>query len=51
VAGADRGGGIHVNYPGTSITTLGRDTSDHMSCLVSISTDIPKAKIFRFENY
>jgi hypothetical protein len=28
-----------------------RDISDHSPCLISISTDIPKAKIFKFENY
>jgi hypothetical protein len=40
-----------AQYPGSSVSTLNRDTSDHMTCLVSISIDIPKAKIFRFENY
>jgi hypothetical protein len=40
-----------TNYPGSSVTTLSRDISDHMSCLVSITTDVPKAKVFRFENY
>jgi hypothetical protein len=38
-------------YPGSSVSALSRDISDHMTCLVSISTNIPKAKIFRFENY
>jgi hypothetical protein len=28
-----------------------RDISDHSPYLISISTDIPKAKIFKFENY
>lgn len=27
------------------------ETSDHMPCVVSISTSIPRSKIFRFENY
>jgi hypothetical protein len=40
-----------ANYPGTLVSTLSRDTSDHMPCLISISTDILKAKVFRFENY
>jgi hypothetical protein len=40
-----------TNYPGSSVTTLSRDISDHMSCLVSITTDVPKAKVFHFENY
>ena len=30
---------------------LAKPTSDHVPCVVSISTNIPKAKIFRFENY
>jgi hypothetical protein len=33
-----------ANYLGSSVSTLSRDTSDHYSCLVSITTDIPKAK-------
>jgi hypothetical protein len=33
------------------VQTLSRDISDHSPCLISISTDIPKAKIFRFKNY
>jgi hypothetical protein len=40
-----------ANYLGSSVSTLSRDTSDHYSCLVSITTDIPKAKKIRFENY
>ena len=27
------------------------ETSDHVPCLISISTAIPKSHIFRFENY
>jgi hypothetical protein len=27
------------------------ETSDHVPCLISISTAIPKTHIFRFENY
>jgi hypothetical protein len=33
------------------VSTLSRDISNHTPCLVSISTDISKAKVFRFENY
>jgi hypothetical protein len=40
-----------MNYPGSSIQTLSRDVSDHSPCVVSISTDIPKPKVFCFENY
>lgn len=32
-------------------TALSRDTSDHVLCLVTITIDIPKAKVFRFENF
>jgi hypothetical protein len=38
-------------YPGSFVSTLSRDTSDHCPCLVIITTDIPKTKNFRFENY
>jgi hypothetical protein len=40
-----------TNYPGSMAKTLSRDTSDHFSCLVFISANIPKAKVFQFENY
>jgi hypothetical protein len=40
-----------TNYSGSSVQTLSRDISDHNPCLITISTDIPKAMIFRFENY
>jgi hypothetical protein len=40
-----------TNYPGSMVITLLRDTLDHFPCVVSISTDIPKAKVFWFENY
>jgi hypothetical protein len=40
-----------ASYPGSKVTTLSGDISDHYSCRVSISTNIPKAKIFRFENF
>jgi hypothetical protein len=35
-------------YLGSSGRTLSKDVSYHSPCLVSISTDIPKAKSFRF---
>jgi hypothetical protein len=40
-----------TSFPGSMVSSLSRDTSDHTPCLISISTDIPQAKIFRFENY
>jgi hypothetical protein len=40
-----------VNYPSTVVNTLSREVSDHSSCLISVTTYIPKVKIFMFENY
>jgi hypothetical protein len=33
------------------VLPLARKGSDHTPCIVNIDTDIPKAKIFRFENF
>lgn len=38
-------------YPEISVSTLIMQTSDHWPCNISISTSIPRSKIFRFENY
>jgi exonuclease III len=38
-----------TNYPESLVRTLSQDTSDHVPCLVTVLTDIPKAKVFRFE--
>jgi hypothetical protein len=40
-----------TNIPGSVVSTLSRDVSDHHPCLVSMTTDIPKSKVFRFDNY
>jgi hypothetical protein len=40
-----------TNYLGSYVKTLSRDIIDYMSCFVTISTNIPRVKIFRFENY
>ena len=40
-----------LTYPNTSVTPLARPTSDHVPCVISIGTSIPKAQVFRFENY
>jgi predicted XRE-type DNA-binding protein len=40
-----------VVYPETRAKTLPRDISDHVPCLVSFKSKIPKPKIFRFENF
>jgi hypothetical protein len=33
------------------VSALAKSTSDHTPCVVSISTVIPKANVFRFENH
>ena len=33
------------------MTPLVMETSDHVPCLISVKTDIPVSRIFRFENY
>jgi len=35
----------------TLVLPLARTTSDHIPCKIQIGTRIPKANIFRFENY
>ena len=40
-----------LKYPNTLVNPLARPTSDHVPCVISIGTDIPKAQIFRFENH
>jgi exonuclease III len=40
-----------VNYPLSIVFPLVKPTSDHVPCVVSIGTNIPKANVFRFENY
>jgi endonuclease/exonuclease/phosphatase family metal-dependent hydrolase len=39
-----------LSYPTTSVSPLVMEPSDHVSCVISINTKIPKGKIFRFEN-
>jgi exonuclease III len=38
-------------FPNTTVKALPRPVSDHVPCLVSIQSTIPKSSIFRFENY
>jgi hypothetical protein len=40
-----------TTYPGSTVSTLSRDISDHYPCLILVNTDIPQSKVFRFENY
>jgi hypothetical protein len=39
------------SYPATLVFPLVKPTSDHVPCVISIGTSIPKARVFRFENY
>jgi exonuclease III len=38
-------------YPNSIVLPLAKKRSDHVPCVVTINTNIPKARIFRFENY
>lgn len=38
-------------YPHTMVLPLAKITSDHLPCKIQIGTNIPRANIFRFENY
>lgn len=40
-----------LTYPETTCKALVMEVFDHSPLVISISTDIPKAHIFRFENY
>ena len=40
-----------LSYPNTLAKSLIMETSDHWPCIIEVNTDIPAAKIFRFENY
>jgi hypothetical protein len=37
--------------PNTLLIALARLTSDHIHCVAQIKVKIPKANIFKFENY
>jgi hypothetical protein len=40
-----------LDFPNTEVLPLAKITSDHIPCKVAISTKIPKASMFRFENF
>jgi hypothetical protein len=40
-----------VNFPNTLATPMARLGSDHVPILIQVGTDIPRAQIFRFEEY
>ena len=39
------------DYPMTEVIPLARNASNHVPCVVTIKTSIPKSNLFRFENY
>jgi hypothetical protein len=41
----------NISFPSTSVSALDMIPSDHCPCVVQISSNIPKSKIFRFENF
>jgi hypothetical protein len=40
-----------IDFPNTEVFPLAKITLDHTPCKISINTRIPKANIFRFENF
>jgi hypothetical protein len=40
-----------TQFPSSLVLPLARITSDHLPCKVKIGTHIPRANIFRFENF
>jgi hypothetical protein len=40
-----------LSYPSTFVYPLVKPTSDHVPCVIAIVTKIPRAKVFRFENF
>jgi len=38
-------------FPNTMVKPLSKPVSDHVPCVLTIETSIPKSKIFRFENF
>jgi hypothetical protein len=39
------------DYPNSVVLPLAKIGSDHVPCVVTINTNIPKSKLFRFESY
>jgi hypothetical protein len=40
-----------LKFPNMIVNPLARPTSDHVPCVISIATSIPKPQVFRFENH
>jgi len=41
----------NCKYPNTLVKTMVTEMSDHWPCVIEVSTRIPRARIFRFENH
>jgi hypothetical protein len=40
-----------LEFHRTKAKTLSRDVSDHIPCIITIQTEVPKPRVFRFENF
>ena len=40
-----------TSYPNTMVLPLGKPVSDHIPCMVTIESSVPRSKLFRFENF
>ena len=40
-----------TSYPDTLAIPMAKPISDHLPCMIKIGTNIPKSKMFIFENY
>src|SRR4051812_2208630 len=40
-----------TSFPNTMVLPLGKPVSDHIPCVLSIESKIPKSNLFRFENF
>jgi hypothetical protein len=40
-----------LHYPNTMVNPLARPTSDHIPCVISVDTSIPKTQVFCFEDH
>ena len=40
-----------TSYPDSIALPMAKPISDHLPCMIKIGTNIPKSKVFRFENY
>jgi hypothetical protein len=40
-----------ISYPSSFVYPLSKPISDHVPCVVTIETKIPKTQVFRYENF